>query len=152
MNSLEEEIAHGGYFPPEIIKKGEGCFGQSWLGVPIIFKDEVLGIIVLANNRSNSFTQDQLHLLQTITANFGATIVNARLFDRTQQLLKVTEQRNAELATINTVSRELSGELGVESLIHLVGEQVRSVFNADIAYVGILDDSGAYIKFPYSVR
>lgn len=150
LNSFEDEIAYGAYFPPELIKQGEGHFGQSWLGVPIIFKGEVLGIIALANNCPNSFTQDQLHLLQTITANFGATIVNARLFDRTQQLLKETEQRNAELATINTVSRELSGELGVQSLIHLVGEQVRSVFNADIAFVGLLDESGDYIKFPYS--
>ena len=150
LNSLEEEMAHGAYFPPEIIEHGGGQFGQSWLGVPIIFKDEVLGIIALANDRPHSFNQDHLRLLQTITANLGAYIVNARLFDKTQQLLRETEQRNAELGTLNMVSQELAGQLSVESLIQLVGEQVRSVFNADIAYVALLDNCSENITFPYT--
>jgi hypothetical protein len=34
VGTLEEEVANGAYFPPEIIEKGTGEFSQSWLGVP----------------------------------------------------------------------------------------------------------------------
>jgi signal transduction histidine kinase/DNA-binding response OmpR family regulator len=149
LNTLEEEIAHGAYFPPEIIEQGTGHFSQSWLGVPILFQDEILGLVALANDRPQSFTQENLNLLQTISANMGATIANARLFDETQSLLEETEQRNAELATINTVTKEMAGELGVNALIQLVGDQIRSIFTAEIAYIAILDEDSDLITFPY---
>jgi len=150
LNTLEEEIAHGAYFPPEVIEQGHESLSQSWLGVPIIYKDEVLGIVALANYRPNTFTEDNQRLLQTITTNLGASIANARLFSQTQHLLKETEQRNAELATINTVSKEFAGELSIASLINLVGEQVRSIFKADITFVALLDEQLEMITFPYT--
>ena len=35
----------------------------------------------------------------------GVALENARLFDETQRLLKETEQRNAELAVINSIQQ-----------------------------------------------
>jgi len=150
LNTLEEEIAHGANFPPEVIEQGFGNFSQSWLGVPIIYKVQVMGIVALSSYQPNAFTEDNQRLLQTITANLGASIANARLFNRTQKLLKETEQRNIELGTINTISREFAGELSIESLIDLVGEQIRSVFRADIAYVALADEKDGMISFLYT--
>ena len=79
----------------------------------------------------------------------SVALENARLFDETQRLLKETEQRAAELATINTVSTALAGELDLNALIELVGEQIRNAFKADIAYVALLDEESNMIKFPY---
>jgi PAS domain S-box-containing protein len=76
-------------------------------------------------------------------------IENARLFNETQRLLKETEQRSTELATVNTVSSALVGELDLGALIELVGEQIRSVFQTDIAYVALLDKENGIINFPY---
>ena len=143
LGTLEEEIANGAYFPPEIIEKGSGFFSQSWLGVPILAGDKVLGIIGLADYQPHAFNENHLRLLQTLSSNVGVTIANARLF-------LAEQQRVAELAIVNTVSRELASELGVGPLIHLVGEQVRTVFKADIAYVALLDESSRMIKFPYT--
>jgi signal transduction histidine kinase/ligand-binding sensor domain-containing protein/DNA-binding response OmpR family regulator len=62
---------------------------------------------------------------------------------------EAADERNAELATVNTVARQLAGKLDLGSLIALVGEQVRQVFNADIAYVALLDRTSGMINFPY---
>src|SRR5207253_2568605 len=69
-------------------------------------------------------------------------IENARLFAE-------SEQRAAELNTVNAVSLQLAGKLDLDALIELVGEQVRKVFNADIAYVALLDRATEMIHFPY---
>jgi PAS domain S-box-containing protein len=143
LGTLDELIAHGAYFPPELLEQSAGGVSPSWLGVPIMVHDQVLGLVALADGDENAFHENHLRLLQTLASNMGVAIANARLFQAEQQ-------RVAELATINTVSRELASELGADSLIHLVGEQIRAVFNADIAYVALLDESGTMINFPYT--
>jgi PAS domain S-box-containing protein len=80
LRTLEEEIANGAYFPPEIIEKGTGNYSQSWLGVPIKIKDKVLGLIALADAKPYTFNQDHLRLLQTLSTNIGVALENARLF------------------------------------------------------------------------
>ena len=67
---------------------------------------------------------------------------NARLFAEAQQ-------RAAELDTVNTVSQQISGKLDLSALIELVGEQIRTLFKADIAYVALLDRATDMIHFPY---
>ncbi len=79
----------------------------------------------------------------------SVALENARLFDETQRLLQETERHAAELGTVNTVSQQLAGKLDLAALIELVGEQVRGVFKADIAYVALLDRATQMINFPY---
>src|SRR5439155_9584665 len=56
----------------------------------------------------------------------------ARLFDKTNRLLKETEQRTAELAVINSVQKGLAKELNIQSIYELVGEKIREIFNAQV--------------------
>jgi GAF domain-containing protein len=69
-------------------------------------------------------------------------IENARLFAESQQ-------RATELATINTVSQQLGSKLELADLLELVGEQIRKVFHADLAYVALYDPASGMIHFPY---
>jgi PAS domain S-box-containing protein len=124
---------------------------KSLVSVPIISNDRVLGDISLENyERENAFGESELRLLTTIAASLGAALENAHLFAETQRLLKETEHRAAELAAVNTVSSALVSELDFKTLIQLVGEQTRTIFNADIAYVASLNDAGDMINFPYT--
>jgi signal transduction histidine kinase/DNA-binding response OmpR family regulator/HPt (histidine-containing phosphotransfer) domain-containing protein len=111
--------------------------------VPIVSGDRVLGSIQTQNfEREHAYAESDVLLLSTVAASLGGALENARLFAETRQ-------RATELATVNTVTGELARELDVGSLIRLVGEQVRTVFAADIASVGLLDATGRRIDFPY---
>jgi GAF domain-containing protein/CheY-like chemotaxis protein/anti-sigma regulatory factor (Ser/Thr protein kinase) len=143
LNTLEEEIAAGAYFPPEVIAQGSGAYGQSWVGVPIIVNDNVLGLMALSDMRPNAFGENHLRLLGTLSANTGVAIENARLYE-------AERQRAAELATVNSVAAAVAGELDLDALISLVGEQARTLFGADIAYVALLDEAGGSIDFRYA--
>jgi len=143
LGTLEEETAAGAYFPPEVIEKGRGEFSQSWLGVPILAGEEVLGLIALADYRAHAYNENHLRLMQTLSSAIGAAISNARLFNDEQQ-------RAAELAAVNTVSTALASELDLDALFQLAGEQTRAIFNADIAYLALLDEASGMIHFPYT--
>ena len=61
---------------------------KSWLSVPIINGDEVIGGISLRNwQRENAFTESDVRLLQTIANSMSVALENVRLFDETQHLL-----------------------------------------------------------------
>jgi GAF domain-containing protein/CheY-like chemotaxis protein len=122
---------------------------EAYLGVPILANQKVIGAVSVQSYRKNEFNQNDLRLLQTLANSMSVAFENARLFDETQRLLKETEQRAGELATINTVSTALAGELDLNALIELVGEQVRNAFQADIAYVALLDEGSNKITFAY---
>ena len=123
---------------------------KSHVIVPLIVNNEVRGSVSLQNvDREHVFSESDVRLLTTLANSMSVALENARLFDETQRLLKETEQRAAELATINTISTALAGELDLNPLIALVGEQVRDAFHADIAYVALLDEKTNFINFPY---
>ncbi|HEX6035521.1 MAG TPA: GAF domain-containing protein, partial [Anaerolineales bacterium] len=102
---------------------------KSAVYVPIISSDRVLGFITLENyERENAYGESELRLLTTVSASLGTALENARLFDETQRLLKETEQRNAELAIINSVQHGLASKLDMRAIYELIGEKVRQIF------------------------
>jgi len=84
----------------------------------------------------------QQRILQTLAGTMSVALENARLFDETQK-------RAAEMATVNAVSQQLAGKLDLDALITLVGDEIRRVFDSDIAFVALLDRASGMIEFPY---
>ena len=120
------------------------------LYVPLIVGDQVRGIISLQNfDREGVFSDSDVRPLQTLANSMSVALENARLFDETQRLLKETEQRAAELATINSIGNALASELELHALLQLVGEKMRETFNAQIVYVALHNRETNLIEFPY---
>ncbi len=123
---------------------------KSMISVPIIGSDRVLGLMSMENyERENAYGQSELRLLTTIAASLGTALENARLFDETQHLLKETEQRNAELAIINSVQAALAAELNIQGIYDAVGDKIREIFkNRDVG-IRIFDPKTDVMHFPY---
>ena len=80
------------------------------------------------HEREDAFGESEVRLLGTIAASLGTALENAHLFEETQRLLAETEQRNNELAIINTIQQGLAAELDFQSIVDLVGDKLRQVF------------------------
>ena len=132
LGTLEEELANGAYFPPEIIKQGPAYYSQSWLGVPILAGENALGLIGIADYPPHAFNEKQLRLLQTVASNVGVVIEKARLFQAEQQ-------RAAELAIINSVQAGLASQLDIQAIYELVGEKIRDIFEANTVVLATFD-------------
>ncbi len=124
---------------------------KSMLFVPLILSDSVEGYISLQNiDRENAFSESDIRLLSTLANSMTVTLENARLFNETTRLLAETEQRATEMQTVNNISRALVSQLEFNTLMNLVGEQMRETFKADIVYLAIHDKETDMIHFPYS--
>ncbi len=125
---------------------------KSAVYVPLVAGDQARGLIALSNyEREHAFSDSDVRLLQTLANSMSVALENARLFDETQRLLKETEQRATELATVNTLSQALASATELNVLIELTGEQMRQTFKADIVYVALLDLQTKMIHFPYAL-
>jgi PAS domain S-box-containing protein len=142
-STLDEEIANSAYFPPEIIAKGKGFYSESWLGVPILSSDRMLGLIALADARPHAFNQNHMRLLQTLSSNLGAAIENARLFEAEQE-------RIGELQVINSVQEALASKMNLQAIYELIGEKIREVFRVDVVDIVSYDADVNLISMPYS--
>jgi GAF domain-containing protein/DNA-binding response OmpR family regulator len=123
------------------------------LTVPIFSGDRFLGAITLdSHDPARRFSEDDQRLLQTVAASLGVALENARLFDETQRLLKETEQRNAELAVINSIQQGMAGSLDFRGIIELVGDKLRTVFGSDNLSITWRDQQSGVAQMLYAVQ
>ena len=143
LGTLEEEIANGAYFPPELMENYSGTLTQSWLGVPIIVNEKVLGIVFLGDYKPHAYNENHLNMLQTLSSNVGAAIENARLFQE-------EKQHAAELAVINSLQEALAAELNIQGIYNTVGDKVREIFHNSDLGIRIYDPDTNMESFPYT--
>ncbi|HSS35725.1 MAG TPA: GAF domain-containing protein, partial [Patescibacteria group bacterium] len=129
-----------------------GVDNESWLGVPILAGDQVIGVINLENQARDAYDEADVRLLATLASSMGVALENARLFDETKRLLAETDQRAAELAVVNEIGLALAKQLDFQSIIELVGERVRTILFASTLYIAIHDLETNLIRFPYAVE
>src|SRR5207247_6012856 len=99
--------------------------------------------------REHAFGEAEVRLLSTVAASMGVALENARLFDETQRLLKETEQRNAELAIINSIQQGLAAELNFQAIVDLVGDKLRDVFNTPDLGIRWYDEKANLVHYLY---
>ncbi|MDX1699724.1 MAG: GAF domain-containing protein, partial [Melioribacteraceae bacterium] len=123
---------------------------KSAIFVPFILNDVVKGSISLQNvDKENAFNDSDVRLVTTLVNSMSVALENARLFNETMRLLDESKKRTDELSTVNSISQAIVGHLEINKLIDLVGEKVRTLFNANIVYVALLDKETEMIDFPY---
>ncbi|NDJ75815.1 MAG: GAF domain-containing protein, partial [Chloroflexi bacterium] len=97
----------------------------SWMGVPLVAPDRVLGCMAIhATRPEQHFTAADLQLLTNIAAQTGITIDNAQLYGQARD-------RAVQLATLNNISVILSGTLDVEQILELAGSSAVAVASCD---------------------
>jgi signal transduction histidine kinase len=65
-----------------------------FLGIPIVYGEEILGELFLANKRApGGFTADDEELGQLLAGHAAIAIINARLYERSREL-SIVEERN----------------------------------------------------------
>jgi len=121
-----------------------GLQPKSAIFVPMIVGDKAMGVISLQNNdQENAFTEADLRLLTTLANSMTVALENARLFDETQQ-------RNAELAIINSVQDGLASRLAIQEIYDLVGDRLRDVFHSMDVEIRIYDAKTNMVHNPYT--
>src|SRR6056297_941428 len=119
---------------------------KSLIFVPLIVGDDVRGCVSLQNlDHENAFSDSDVRLLSTLANSMSVALENARLFNE-------TEQRNAELAVINSVQQGLVAEMDMQSIYDLVGDRIRDLFDAQVVSIATFDHENSKEYFQYNIE
>ncbi|MEA2619366.1 MAG: hypothetical protein QOC97_139, partial [Chloroflexota bacterium] len=124
----------------------------SWMGVPIVGANRVVGVVGLESVQPNAFSEADERLLSTLATSMGVALENVRLFDETKRLLTETDQRAAELAIINGVQKGLAAEIDMQAMYDLVGDKIQETFDAQVVDISIYDREKRRLRFPYTIE
>jgi signal transduction histidine kinase len=75
---------------------------QSLLGVPLIDRDKVVGVLEAINKREGEFTQEDQLILSALGAQAAVAIQNARLFQQSDLIAELVHEMRTPMASLNT--------------------------------------------------
>lgn len=126
---------------------------KSAIWVPLIVGKEVRGHVSLQNiDRENAFSDSDVRLLTTLANSMSVALENARLFDETNRLLGETQQRNAELAVVNSVQEGLVAKMDMQAIYDLVGNKIHDIFDAQVVVIRTYDHEKELVSFEYVIE
>ncbi|HVM71534.1 MAG TPA: histidine kinase N-terminal 7TM domain-containing protein [Anaerolineales bacterium] len=65
--------------------------GKSYIGIPLMVRDKVVGVISIQNYRANAYRQEQINMLERISLHAAIAIENAKLYSEVQRLAIIDE-------------------------------------------------------------
>lgn len=114
---------------------------RSWMGVPLIISNRVLGAIVtwldLEHSESkHHLTPDDLEMFTAIAIQTGVALENSLLYDESQAYAK-------RLARLNQISTEMNASLDPDKVLELVAASVIDVAECSKAALYLLEQDSA---------
>ena len=82
---------------------------RSWLCVPLIASQRVLGLLSLGDARAQAFSQEHLRLAKSLAIPAAVAIQNARLYERAEIYAAELEQRLGDLEQTENALRQSEG-------------------------------------------
>lgn len=111
-----------------------GGHSRSYLGVPVLAEDQVIGVLALRNYEHDyAFSQDDLRLLETVASQAGVALRNAQLYSQSQR-------QSVELSSLHRVSLLVGATLELDQVLRNICKVVMDVLHCQKAAVFLLDD------------
>ncbi len=119
----------------------------SWLGVPLISKNEVIGVLALEKWQSHFYNREHLQVGTTFASQAAVALENARLFKESLSRATELDQRSQRLGLLNRFSSALSGLLDEDKILQLTAQELIDALNAASASVVVLERGNAIWKY-----
>ncbi|MCX6038251.1 MAG: GAF domain-containing protein [Chloroflexi bacterium] len=114
---------------------------RSYVGVPLLVGERVVGVISMQSSQPNAYHPDQIRLLETIATQAAGAIENARLFEEVRL-------RAEEMTALFDIGITVTSGLDMEQVLRTLLEKCRQVLPVEAFYIAILDPDTGLIHHP----
>jgi sigma-B regulation protein RsbU (phosphoserine phosphatase) len=118
---------------------------RSEIAVPLIVKNQVIGVIDIESPQPDHFTEEHKRLLTLIASRMAVGIENARLYTRISRQART-------LLLLNEIARELTSILQLDELLKRVGELLSRLIDFQMFSILLLDSPGEKLQHRFSLR
>jgi signal transduction histidine kinase len=107
------------------------------LSVPLVVKQDVIGVLQVAALEANCFQPTDLSLVEPLAAAAATAIINARLYERAQQ--EIAERERAEEALRQQALELEARNAEMDAFAHTVAHDLKNPLGLIIGYTDILN-------------
>jgi PAS domain S-box-containing protein len=100
----------------------------SWIGVPMLAKGEVVGVIALEKAEAGFYTFENVQAATTFASQAAVALENATLYQESLQRTEELDKRTQRLALLNRFSNQISSTLDPIALVHVTIEELQQAF------------------------
>jgi signal transduction histidine kinase len=117
---------------------------ESWLGVPMMARDHVIGVISVESYKKHAFSADDVLLLTAIANQAAVAIENAHLYKDLEGLTYALEQRVLERTNElrETNLRLLAADRSKNQFLANMSHELRTPLNSIIGFSSVLIEAG----------
>ena len=116
---------------------------QSFLGVPIMSGDLLLGLIYLTDKVDHfEFTEEDERVIQILAAYAAVAISNAQLYQDVLERDHSLEKRNQDLALINNMAAAVTSSLEIDNIVDQALTIVLGYLEVEAGEIFLADESG----------
>ncbi|MFQ5597089.1 MAG: GAF domain-containing protein [Nitrospiria bacterium] len=112
---------------------------QAFLSVPVISKEEVIGVLNVQHADEHPHTSGEIALMSTIGRQVGNAIENARLYDE-------MKKKVMQIDTLSRVSHTITSGRYIEEILNLLVTMTAGMMNSKICSIMILDQERQELK------
>jgi diguanylate cyclase (GGDEF)-like protein len=106
---------------------------RSEVAIPLMVRDEVVGILDIQSEKLDAFDSETLDLLTLFSTQASIALENARLYT-------LEQRRTKQLEAINAIARQTTAVLNLDELLTKVCDLVLEKFGVDHVVVSLLDE------------
>lgn len=127
--------------------KLKGQESQSWLGVPLMVGDRVLGVMAVQSfTTSHLYDEHSQELLSAIGSQAAIALQNAILFENITHAQQEAEARLHETQILQKFTQKLAGTLEVNDVIEAFFEASTALTDADYVIFSLVDQAHQRVR------
>ena len=133
-----EEETPAGKFPGLLPVWNEGL--RSFLGVPLISNNEVIGVLWLGSRIEAAFGDREIEAAERVSAQVAGAVANSQLYEQIQQFFAQERKRADQFRTIAEVGRQLTTIRNPYQLLASVGRIGTTELGYETTTIGIIEE------------
>ncbi|HJS17435.1 MAG TPA: GAF domain-containing protein [Anaerolineales bacterium] len=119
----------------------------SWLGLPLISKNQVIGVLALEKWQSHFYSREHIQVGTTFASQAAIALENARLFEESLGRATELDERSQRLALLNRFSSALSGLLDEGKILQLTAQELMDALDAPNVSIVLFERGNAVLKY-----
>ena len=112
---------------------------HSWMGVPLLVHDQIIGMIALEKSDINFYTKDHIKLASAFADQVSISLYNAQLYQEEQDRAK-------ELDALRETLFDITNELDLSQLLPAIVKRAVSMLNAEAGEFALYDPEKEVLK------
>jgi signal transduction protein with GAF and PtsI domain len=106
---------------------------EAFLAVPILSKDEIIGVMNVHHKKKHEYPESQINLLFTVSKYLGSAIENAIIYEEINKKAK-------QLDLLSEISRTIVSDYYLKEILQLIVTMTAQVMGSKICSIMLLDE------------